>query len=121
MILLFRKLSSLVNNLFSSKCEKRCRLKGNVRDVHERCQSVDTCSASNTSSRVRGCIIHSFRVVISAAPAVAVCFLSPVCTDLMICRSSRLRCLIQVSCHLTLLFSQPVRNLVIFKAYKRVI
>ena len=40
-------------------------------------------------------------------------FLSPVCTDLLICRSARLRCLIQVSCHLTLLLSRPVRNLLI--------
>lgn len=37
-------------------------------------------------------------------------FLSPVCTDLLICRSARLRCLIQVSCHLTLLLSRPVKK-----------
>ena len=92
--------------------------------MHEGWCSCDTCSASNASSRVRGCIIHVFRVgVISVAPAV-VCFLSPVCADLMICRSARLWRLIQVSCHLTLLFSRPVRNLLIgllFKANKCVI
>lgn len=68
-------------------------------------------SASTASSWVRGCIIHVVGVgVLSAAPAVAVCFLSPVCADLMVCHSARLCCLIQVSCNLTLLFSRPVRN-----------
>lgn len=91
--------------------------------MHERWCSCDTCSASNAFSRVRGCIIHVFRVGV-IAPAVVVCFLSPECTDLMICRSARLWCLIQVSCHLPLLFSRPVRNLLIgplFKANKCVI
>lgn len=63
--------------------------------------------------------IHSF-----TASAAAVCFLSPLCTDLMICHSARLWCLIQVSCNLTLLFSRPVRNPLIgllFKANKCVI
>jgi len=55
--------------------------------------------------------MSSFVGVISAAPNAVVRFLSPAFTDLTICRSARRRRLIQVSCHLCRLLSQPVRNL----------